>query len=112
MKKRADPELQRRGALVRSISALREMLPGSLVERERKCGKSNCRCAEGKQLHLQHLLTVQWMGKIKTFHISAGMVEDVRSKVKLYKRFRQIGTTIGEINLRRFVRRKQGKEKP
>jgi hypothetical protein len=40
------------------------------------------------------------------------MLEDVRSKVELHKRFRQIGTIIGEINLRRFVRRKQGKEKP
>lgn len=111
MRRRGDPELQTRGGLVRSLSALREMLPGSLVERGRKCGKPNCRCAEGKELHRQFLLSVRWEGKIKTFHIPTGMVEEVRTKVELYKRFRRIGTAIGEINLRRFVQRQEGKEK-
>jgi len=47
MKKPPDPALERRGRLVRSLGSLREMLPGSFVERKRSCGRPNCRCAEG-----------------------------------------------------------------
>ncbi len=31
----SDPELEARGRLIRSLGALREMLPGSFVERKR-----------------------------------------------------------------------------
>ena len=49
------------------------MLPGSFVERQRKCGKPNCRCAQGKaeDLHVQFLLPVLRQGKLKTFDIPA-----------------------------------------
>jgi hypothetical protein len=36
-----DSELQLRGRLARRLGALREMLPGSFVERQRACGKPN-----------------------------------------------------------------------
>ena len=58
-----DPDLDRRGRLVRSLGALREMLPGSFVERAHKCGRSNCRCADGKQLHTSFQLSVLIQGK-------------------------------------------------
>ena len=50
MKSPPDPDLQTRGRIIRSFGALREMLPGSFVERKRRCGRPNCRCARG-QLH-------------------------------------------------------------
>jgi hypothetical protein len=53
-----DPELSLRGRLVRSLGAMREMLPGSFVERGRKCGKPTCHYADGKNLHTQFLLSV------------------------------------------------------
>jgi hypothetical protein len=65
----SDPELQLRGRLVRSLGALREMLPGSFVERQRPCGKPHCRCADGQHLHTQYQLSVLWRGKLKTFHV-------------------------------------------
>ncbi len=107
----ADPELELRGRLVRSLGALREMLPGSFVERRRKCGKANCRCAEGGALHGQFQLCVLLEGKRKTFHVPAELAEEARSKVELHKRFQQAAGRIGQINLRRFLRRKREKEK-
>jgi hypothetical protein len=107
-----DPELQLRGRLVRSLGALREMLPGSFVERRRKCGKPNCRCAQGnaEDLHVQFLLSVLRQGKLKTFHIPARLVEEARRRVELHKRFQQAASAIGQINLRRFLQRKQDQE--
>jgi hypothetical protein len=105
----ADPELAARGRLVRRLSALREMLPGSFVERRRKCGKPNCRCADGQpeHLHTQFLLSVLSQGKLRTFHIPAELAPQTRSQVELHKQFQQVAAAICGINLRRLLRRKQ-----
>lgn len=102
-----DPELDLRGRLIRRLGALREMLPGSFVERSRKCGKPTCRCAEGKQLHPQFVLSVLVDGKPRAFHIPAELADEVRSKVELRKRFDEAAAQIAQINLRRFLRRKE-----
>lgn len=101
-----DPELDLRGRLVRRLGALREMLPGSFVERSRKCGKPTCRCAEGKQLHPQFVLSVLLEGKPRAFHVPAELADEVRSKVELRKRFDEAAAQIAHLNLRRFLRRK------
>ena len=102
----SDPELDLRGRLVRSLGALREMLPGSFVERSRKCGKPTCRCAEGQQLHPQFVLSVLVEGTPKAFHVPAELADEVRSQVALRKRFEEAATRIAHLNLRRFLRRK------
>lgn len=105
-----DEELQIRGRLVRSLGALREMLPGSFVERRRKCGKPNCRCANGKNLHAQFQVSLLVDGKPRAFNISAQLAGEVRRQVEMHKRFRRAEDAICQINLRRFLRRRQQKE--
>ena len=109
-----DHDLDLRGRLIRGLGALREMLPGSFVERSRKCGKPNCRCADGKQLHSEFQISVLQEGKLKTFHtfhIPASLAEEVRGKVEMHKRFQEAAATISHINLRRFLQRKAQKGK-
>ena len=67
----ADPDLQTRGRLIRSLGALREMLPGSFVERKRRCGRPNCHCADGQNLHSQFQISVLVDGKPKVFNVPA-----------------------------------------
>jgi hypothetical protein len=105
----SDPELDLRGRLVRSLGALREMLPGSFVERTRKCGKPNCRCANGERLHAEFLLSVLLNGKPKTIHVPMEMAEEVRSRVEQRKRFERTAAQVAGLNLRRFLRRREKK---
>jgi hypothetical protein len=91
----SDPELQSRGRLIRSLGALREMLPGSFVERKRACGRPNCHCADGKNLQVQFQISVLVEGKPKTFNVPAKLVEQVRQKVELRRRFDAAADTIG-----------------
>jgi hypothetical protein len=100
-----DPELSLRGRLARSLGTMREMLPGSFVERGRKCGKPTCRCANGKDLHTQFLLSVFSGGKTKTYNVPAEMAEEVQRKVQIRKDLEAIVEQICQINLRRFLRR-------
>jgi gluconate kinase len=105
----SDPDLQSRGRLIRSLGSLREMLPGSFVERKRACGRPNCHCADGKNLHSQFQVSVLVEGKPKTFNVPAQLVEQVRQKVQMRRRFDAAAATICSINLRRFLREKQSR---
>jgi hypothetical protein len=102
-----DPELQSRGRLIRGLGSLREMLPGSFVERKRVCGRPNCHCADGKNLHSQFQISVLVEGKPRTFNIPAKLVEQVRRKVEMRRRFDAAAATICGINLKRFLQEKE-----
>jgi hypothetical protein len=105
----SDPDLQSRGRLIRSLGALREMLPGSFVERKRTCGRPNCHCADGKNLHSQFQISVLVEGKPKTFNIPARLVEQVRQRVEMRRRFEAAAAAICRINLKRFLREKENR---
>jgi hypothetical protein len=103
----SDPDLQLRGRLIRSLGQLREMLPGSVVERKRTCGRPNCHCADGKDLHTQYQISVLVDGQPKTFNIPAALVEQVRQKIKLRHRFEVAAAAICKINLHRYLKEKE-----
>ena len=105
----SDPDLQSRGRLIRSLGSLREMLPGSFVERKRACGRPNCHCADGKNLHSQFQISVLVEGKPKTLNIPAKLVAQVRHKVEMRRRFDAAAATICNINLKRFLQEKENR---
>jgi hypothetical protein len=105
----SDPDLQARGGLIRSLGTLREMLPGSFVERKHACGRLNCHCADGKNLHSQFQISVLVEGKPRTFNIPAKLVEQVRRKIEMRRRFDAAAATICGINLRRFLQEKENR---
>jgi hypothetical protein len=110
----SDSELELRGRLVRSLGTLRDMLPGSFVERRRSCGKPTCRCRSGQpeDLHSQLLLSVLIEGKLRTVHLPAALADEARRGVELHRRFEEMETRISRINLRRFLRKKDALPKP
>jgi len=105
----SDPDLQSRGRLIRSLGALREMLPGSFVERKRACGRPNCHFADGKDLHSQFQVSVLLKGQPRTFNIPAKLVEQVRQKIEMQRRFDAAAATICGINLKRFLHQKENR---
>ena len=106
MKKPGDPDLELRGRLIRGLGSLREMLPGSFVERKRACGRPTCHCADGKRLHPQYQISLLVDGKPKTLNVPAQWVERVREKIEMRQRFEAAATTICNVNLKRFLKEK------
>ena len=104
---RSDADLRRRGQLVRRLGALRDMLPGSFVERHRQCGQATCHCADGRSLHPQFQLSVLIDGQPKTFNVPARRADQVRRQVELRKRFEAAAAAICQLNLRRFMQQKR-----
>src|SRR5438445_12284625 len=83
MKPPRDSDLELRGKLIRSLGHLREMLPGSFVERKRACGRPDCDCADGNNLHTQYQICVLVDGPLKTLNVPAALVEHVYLKIEL-----------------------------
>jgi hypothetical protein len=110
MKSPPEPDLQLRGQLIRSLGAFREMLPGSFVERTRACGRPNCHCADGKRLHSQYQISVLIDGKPKALNIPGELVEKVRAKIQMRRRFDAAAATICKVNLKRFLQEKEGRQ--
>jgi hypothetical protein len=110
MKTPGDPDLERRGKLIRSLGSLREMLPGSFVERKRACGRPNCHCADGKNLHSQFQISVLIDGKPKALNIPAALADQVREKIELRQRFDAAAASICGINLKRFLKEKEDRQ--
>ncbi len=102
-----DSDLRTRGNLIRSLGALRDMLPGSFVERKRSCGRPNCHCANGKSLHSQFQISVLVEGKPKTFNVPARLADQVRRKIEMRRRFDAAAASICGINLKRFLKEKE-----
>jgi len=106
MRSPSDPDLQRRGNLIRSLGSLREMLPGSFVERKRSCGRPTCHCADGKNLHSQYQISALVDGKPKAFNVPAELADRVREKIEMRRRLDAAVATICGINLKRFLQEK------
>lgn len=110
MKKPREPDLELRGRLIRSLGSLREMLPGSFVQRQRACGRPNCRCADGQDLHSQYQISVLMDGKPKALHIPADVADKVRQKIEMRHRFDAAAASICRINLKRFLKEKKERQ--
>jgi hypothetical protein len=74
------------------------MLAGTFVERHRRCGRPNCRRADGQQRHSEFQVSVLLEGKLKTFHIPAQLAEEARREVEMHKRFQETAEKIHDIS--------------
>src|SRR5258707_375684 len=110
MKSPREPDLELRGKLIRSLGALREMLPGSLGERTRACRPPNCHCADGKRLPSQYQISVVIEGKPKALNIPAELVERARQKIEMRRRFDAAAAAICKVNLKRFLKEKEERQ--
>jgi len=94
---------KRRDELKAKLSQIRDMRPGSLYPRFRKCGKPTCHCAkEGSRGH-GPVWTLTWKAKGKTVAriIPQGSAaERTREQIAEFRRFQEITHELVEVNER------------
>ncbi len=61
------------------------MVRGSVVVHRRRCGKPNCRCADGAALHEATVLSYSQAGKTRFLMLPAGQVGAVRAAAARYQ---------------------------
>jgi hypothetical protein len=61
------------------------MIRGSVVVQRRRCGKTNCRCAGGEQLHETTVLSYSDRGRNRTLPLDPAEVAEVAAAVARYR---------------------------
>jgi hypothetical protein len=94
------------------------LLPGSVYTLKRRCGKPNCRCAEG---HLHHTEVLSYRGGARTRNMTPqpGQLDTFKQGTQAYRRFRQARAQLvklqrlmlKQVDLIEAERVRQGKRK-
>jgi hypothetical protein len=91
----------RRAELLRSLSDLKDMRPGSVVGAVFRCGKPSCHCARAEDPgHGPHLrLTYKWHGKTVTEALpSSAAVRKAEREIAEFREYQRLGRALVEVN--------------
>jgi len=101
---------QRKFAVLRryeiTADIVRDLLPGSLSETRRRCGKATCHCATGEG-HLSAYLTFMVDGHKRVERIPAAWVADVRRRVQAGRAFKEAVAEVLAANAQLLVLERQ-----
>jgi hypothetical protein len=98
---------RRRSQLLRKLPPLDSALRGSLVERYKRCGNPNCRCANGPGHGPKYYLSVSYPGRNPQMdYVPQADYERVSQSLNNYTRIRDLLEEISEIN-HELIRRRQ-----
>ncbi len=66
-------------------TSLPQVIRGSVVVHRRRCGKENCRCAEGVELHESTVVSYSEAGRTRFLMLPAEQVGSVRAATARYR---------------------------
>jgi hypothetical protein len=90
---------RRRGQLLRKLPPLDSVIRGSLIERYKRCGNPNCRCADGQGHGPKYYLSVSYPGSSPRMdYVPQAEYERVSESLANYSQIREILEQISEIN--------------
>jgi hypothetical protein len=98
-------ERKRRSRLTQMVSGQR-FLRGTLAPRLRRCGKPNCRCAQG-ELHASLYLVQSQGGKPRQVFVPEEWEERIRQGVHGYQEIQQLLEELSEVEWQRLLDRKE-----
>lgn len=90
---------RRRKQLLRKLPALDSVLRGSLIERYKRCGNPNCKCANGPGHGPKHYLSVSYPDRHRQMdYVRQDNLAQVSQSVANYALVREILEEVSEIN--------------
>jgi hypothetical protein len=90
---------RRRRQLLRKLPPLDAILRGSLVERYKRCGNPNCKCADGPGHGPKYYLSVSYPGRSPQMdYVPQADYAEISERVANYAQVREILEEISEIN--------------
>jgi hypothetical protein len=100
---------------LRALSFL-PLMRGTIVERKRRCGRSNCSCAKDpKQRHKGKFLTLSLKGKTRTLHLRFQDEENVQKAIGTYEALWEVVDEMTACELadlrRRSLERRRGRRR-
>jgi len=97
--------LTRRRRLAARLGDVEQVLAGSLVEQTRRCGKADCRCAQGEPHGPYVYFSPRRAGRGRLRYVPSELVAAVRVRLHRGERVQVVLAEISAINLELLVRR-------
>lgn len=88
-----------RQELLEKILACSDMLQGSIVKINSRCGKKGCRCERGEFHGISHYLSYKAQGRTQMVYIPKSLVPEVEKRVELFKKYWELGVKLAHVNL-------------
>jgi hypothetical protein len=109
MKELSTTQLKRkRKQLLRKLPPLEAVLRGSLIERYKRCGKPNCKCANGQGHGPKYYLSVSRTGARPTMdYVPQSMQDQATQYLANYRTIRDILDQLCAINQELMRRRER-----
>lgn len=85
---------------LRRLQRSQPMVQGSFYLLRRKCGKPNCRCARGGQLHPAYVLTRSEAGQDRLYSVPKAQRAEVRKHAAEYRRYQRARAVLVKRHLR------------
>jgi len=92
--------LVRRNKIPKSLPPLEEVLRGSFLQREIRCGKPGCRCAKGPGHPILYLTVTFPGGGTQQVTVPRDLAHTVRLWIRNYRRWWQAIEDVSDINRR------------
>ena len=89
---------------LKKLIASRGMLRGTIVRRERVCGRANCKCARGEK-HPEMVLVVSEDGERRQLHVPKEWQETVEQWVSEYQEVRELLEQLSRLHWEKVTRR-------
>lgn len=90
---------------IAQIASGERFLRGTLSERSSKCGKPNCRCADGEG-HSSLYLVQSHAGRVRQLCIPKSLHDPVRQAVGEFQEMQRLLHEVSELEWKRFLTRK------
>ncbi len=86
--------------LLQKILSCEDMLQGSVVELNARCGKSGCKCEQGEYHGTSFYLSYREKGRTQMVYLKKELVCEVRRRLKQFKRYKALGERLSKRNLK------------
>jgi hypothetical protein len=106
LRSRLSPSERKFRSRVAKLAGNQWFLRGTLSERLRKCGKSNCRCAQGEP-HKSLYLVQSHVGKPRQICVPKAWELRVRQAVSSYQQMQHLIEEVSELEWNRLRERKR-----
>ena len=83
--------------LVHILAHHQPMVKGCVYQMQRKCGKPNCRCAEG-QAHTSMVLSWSEGGRTRLLSVPENRLDELRRQTEQYQRFRKARARLVQLH--------------
>jgi len=95
----------RRRALAARLGDVQQVLAGTLTEQSRRCGRPDCRCADGEPHGPYAYFAPRTGGRGRLKYVPPGLVEAVRGRLRRGEQIEAVLAEISAINAELLSRR-------